>query len=70
MGKDLLYAVRSTDDRCLQYVGVTGRVEAVSKPLRSQYTDDLGVIQHILLVEHKSERKQGFWWVSGVVSRL
>ena len=61
VGPELLKAVHSALDQSIPYVGVSGQVEALGKPLRSLYTDDLGVIHHILLVEHKSERKQGFW---------
>ena len=64
VGSELDKALGKTDDNVLPYVCIEGVTRAVGKPLRSHYVDDeMGVIQHILLVEHKSKRTQGYWYV-------
>ena len=61
VGEELKTALDSTVDRCLPYACVVGLTKPVGSPVKSQYTDSVGVIQHQLFVEHKSKRTQGFW---------
>jgi len=61
VGEELKTALDSAVDKSLPYVCVAGVTKPVSAPLKSYYTDSVGVIQHQLFVEHKSKRTQGFW---------
>jgi len=61
VSEDLKTVLDSTVDKCLPYACVTGQIKPVGTPLKSHYTDSVGVIQHQLFVEHKSKRMQGFW---------
>ena len=61
VGDELRAALDAAADNCLSYSCVVGQAKPVGVPLKSHYTDTLGVIQHQLLVEHKAKRTQGFW---------
>jgi len=61
VGDELKTALDSAVDKCLPYACVVGLTRPIGAPLKSYYTDSLGVIQHQLFVEHKSKRTQGFW---------
>lgn len=50
-------------DKVLPYACVRGVVAPIGAPVKSQHTDKVGVVLHELLVEHKSKRTQGFWFV-------
>jgi len=61
VGEELKSALDSAADKCLPYACVVGLTKPIGAPLKSQFTDSVGVIQHQMFVEHKSKRTQGFW---------
>lgn len=61
VGEELKTALDYAIDNALPYACVVGSTKPIGAPLRSHYTESVGVIQHQLLVEHKSKRTQGFW---------
>jgi len=61
VSRELKMSLDSAADKCLPYACVVGETKPIGSPLKSHYTDCVGVIQHQLFVEHKSKRTQGFW---------
>jgi len=61
VGEELKAALDTAADKCLPYSCVTGQTKPLGSPLKSHYSDTVGVIRHQLFVEHKSKRTQGFW---------
>lgn len=61
VGPGLQFAIEATPDKLLDYVCIEGVTEGVGEPLRSQFTNEVGVVHRHLLVEHKSKRTQGTW---------
>jgi len=62
--QELHSALSDAKDNALPYACVYGVTEPIGTPLKSQYSDVLGVVQRQILVEHKAKRTQGFWYVT------
>ena len=66
VGDEIEHALEEAPDQELPYVCVEGTTESVGPPLRSMYHPECerGVIQKISLIEHRSRRNQGYWYVT------
>ena len=53
----------------LAYAAVEGVVKELNRTLHSHYGNSEGVIMQSQLIEHKSQRVNGFWWVETLQTR-
>lgn len=52
-----------SDGHALEYAAVEGVVKEINRTLKSQHGSEYGTVQRSTLVEHKSKRTNGFWYV-------
>lgn len=61
VGASLRAAIEVSPEKSFDYVCIQGVTKATGEPLKSQFTGEVGVIQHQLLIEHRSKRTNGSW---------
>ena len=67
VNEDLFHILREVEGNSIAYATIEGLVEPVHQKLRSKHGPQEGVIQQWQVVEHKSKRIQGFWFVTFTV---
>ena len=62
IGPDLESALKKSPGGSIPYACINGAASVSDQPIKSNYTAaDEGIIQHILLQEHRTKRTQGYW---------
>ena len=62
VGSDLKEKLANCPNNNIAYASITGYTATQDTPLKSHYDNtELGVIQRLTLLEHRTKRIQGYW---------